>query len=104
MGLDYWEKPSSACLSSRIPYGVEITAGRLRRIEAFEDALKDIGLKQLRVRFHDQVARIEVAEQEMKAAFEQRTAIVQAGKAAGFTFIALDLAGYRSGSLNAILK
>ncbi len=104
MELDYWDRPSSACLSSRIPYGVEINADRLRRIEAFEDALRDLGLKQLRVRFHDQVARIEVAEEEMKTAFERRTAIVQAGKAAGFTFIALDLAGYRSGSLNALLK
>lgn len=104
MDLDYWEKPSSACLSSRIPYGVEITVDRLRRIESFENALRDLGFKQLRVRFHDQVARIEVAEPEMKTAFEQRTAIVQAGKAAGFTFIALDLTGYRSGSLNALLK
>lgn len=104
MNLDYWDKPSSACLSSRIPYGVGITADRLRRIGAFEDALRHFGFKQLRVRFHDQVARIEVAEQEMKTALEKRTAIVQAGKAAGFTFIALDLAGYRSGSLNALLK
>jgi uncharacterized protein len=104
MDLDYWNKPSSACLSSRIPYGVEINADRLRRIEAFEDALRDLGLKQLRVRFHDQVARIEIAEREMKTAFELRAAIVQAGKAAGFTFVALDLAGYRSGSLNVLLK
>jgi uncharacterized protein len=104
MGLDYWDKPSSACLSSRIPYGVEITADRLQSVEAFEDALRDLGLKQLRVRFHDQVARIEVAEEQMKSAFEQRAAILRAGKAAGFTFIALDLAGYRSGSLNALLK
>jgi hypothetical protein len=104
MNLDFWNKPSAACLSSRIPYGHAITPEKLRRIETFEEALRTLGLKQVRVRFHDDIARIEVAKEEMAKAFEVREAIVSAGKAAGFTFIALDLAGYRSGSLNELLS
>lgn len=104
MDLDFWDKPASACLSSRIPYGIEITQERLKRVERFEDALKKLGFRQLRVRFHEQVARIEVAETEMNAVLEQRIAINQAGREAGFTFVTLDLAGYRTGSLNQMVK
>jgi pyridinium-3,5-biscarboxylic acid mononucleotide sulfurtransferase len=104
MNLEFWDKPSSACLSSRIPYGHAITPEKLQRIETLEETLRTLGLKQVRVRFHDEIARIEVAKEEMNKAFEIREAIVDAGKAAGFTFIALDLAGYRSGSLNELLS
>jgi len=104
LGLDVWDKPASACLSSRIPYGTAVTPERLSRIGTLEAALKALGLRQVRVRFHDQVARIEVAQDELARAFELRDAIVRAGKAAGFTFVTLDLAGYRTGSLNALLR
>jgi uncharacterized protein len=104
MGLDFWDKPASACLASRIPYGADVTAERLGRVERFEAALRGRGLKQVRVRFHHEVARIEVAAEEMEAAFAQREAIVKDGLADGFAFVALDLAGYRTGSLNALLR
>lgn len=104
VGLDVWDKPASACLSSRIPYGTSVTLERLGRIAALEDALKRLGLRQVRVRFHDAVARIEVDRAELARAFELRDAIVLAGKAAGFTFVTLDLAGYRMGSLNELLR
>lgn len=103
LGLRVWDKPASACLASRIPYGTEVDRERLARVEALEDALRALGLRQLRVRFHGEVARVEVAEDELEAAFRARDAIVAAGREAGFTFVALDLAGYRSGSLNALL-
>ncbi len=103
LGLDVWDKPASACLSSRIPYGTEVTAERLERIGQLEAALKDLGLRQVRVRYHDALARIEVEKSELVRAFELRDAILAAGRAAGFTFVALDLAGYRTGSLNALL-
>jgi len=104
VGLDVWDKPAAACLSSRIPYGTAVTPERLKQIERLEDALHDLGLRQVRVRYHQDLARIEVAKQELEAAFAQREAIVKAGKAAGFTFVSLDLAGYRTGSLNAALR
>jgi uncharacterized protein len=100
LGLDFWDKPAAACLSSRIPYGTSVTAERLQQIERLEDALHALGLRQVRVRYHDQLARIEVAKPELERAFAEREAIDAAGKAAGFTFVALDLAGYRQGSLN----
>lgn len=103
MGLDFHDKPASACLASRIPYGTSITIERLSRIERFEAALRKLGLRQIRVRFHNEVARVEVSQDEMESAFAEREAIVREGLAAGFTFIALDLAGYRTGSLNQLL-
>jgi uncharacterized protein len=104
LGFDFWDKPAAACLSSRIPYGTSVTEERLKQIEQLEDALHALGLRQLRVRYHDQLARVEVAEDEIDRAFAQRKAITRAGKDAGFTFVALDLAGYRSGSLNQLLR
>lgn len=104
LGLGFWDKPAAACLSSRIPYGTAVTPERLKQIERLEDALHDLGLRQVRVRYHQDLARIEVAKQELEAAFAQREAIVKAGKAAGFTYVSLDLAGYRTGSLNAALR
>jgi uncharacterized protein len=104
LGLSFWDKPAAACLSSRIPYGTAVTPRRLSQIEQLEDALHALGLRQLRVRYHDALARIEVAQDELAAAFAAREQIVQAGKAAGFTYVSLDLAGYRTGSLNAMLR
>lgn len=103
LGLEFWDKPAAACLSSRIPYGTAVTPARLRQIEQLEEALHALGLRQVRVRYHDQLARIEVAKAELERAFAARDAIDAAGKAAGFTFVALDLAGYRQGSLNQLL-
>jgi uncharacterized protein len=104
LGLGFWDKPAAACLSSRIPYGTAVTPERLSQIERLEDALHALGLRQVRVRYHHEVARLEVAKNELEAAFAQRDAIVKAGKAAGFTYVSLDLAGYRSGSLNDLLR
>ena len=104
IGLDVWDKPASACLSSRIPYGVEVTRERLSQIGGLEGALKRLGLRQVRVRYHGEVARIEVAEEELARAFAARDEIVREGKRAGFVFVTLDLAGYRTGSLNALLR
>jgi uncharacterized protein len=104
LGLSFWDKPAAACLSSRIPYGTEVTPERLAQVEQLEDALKALGLRQVRVRYHDSLARIEVARQELDRAFEARDRIVAAGREAGFTFVTLDLAGYKSGSLNQLLK
>lgn len=103
-GLDFWDKPAAACLSSRIPYGTSVTPERLAQIEQLEDALHALGLRQVRVRYHDALARVEVGASELPAAFEQREAIVRAGRAAGFTFVTLDLAGYKTGSLNQLLR
>lgn len=100
MALDFWDKPAAACLSSRIPYGTAVTTERLSQIERLEDALHDLGLRQVRVRHHERLARIEVAQDELTAAFAVRDAIVAAGKRVGFTYVTLDLAGYRTGSLN----
>jgi uncharacterized protein len=103
LGLDFWDKPAAACLSSRIPYGTAVTPERLGQIERLEDALHALGLRQLRVRYHGELARIEVGENELERAFAVRDAISRAGKTAGFTFVTLDLVGYRMGSLNQLL-
>jgi uncharacterized protein len=100
LGLRTWNKPQLACLSSRFPYGTAITPERLRRVDAFEQGLKELGFSQLRVRFHDSIARVELLRAEMDLAVERRDAIVALGKRLGFTYVALDLAGFRSGSLN----
>lgn len=104
LGLSFWDKPAAACLSSRIPYGTSVTPERLGQVEQLEDALHALGLRQVRVRFHDELARIEVGESELERAFAARAEITRAGKAAGFTFVTLDLAGYRTGSLNQLLR
>jgi pyridinium-3,5-biscarboxylic acid mononucleotide sulfurtransferase len=104
LGFSFWDKPAAACLSSRIPYGTSVTTERLSQIEKLEDALHALGLKQVRVRYHDALARIEVARDEMPSAFAKHDAIVAAGRAAGFTYVTLDLAGYRMGSHNERLR
>jgi uncharacterized protein len=104
LDLDFWDKPAAACLSSRIPYGTAVTPERLQRVEQLEDALHALGLRKVRVRYHDELARIEVGQDELERAFAAREAITRAGKAAGFTFVTLDLAGYKTGSLNQLLR
>jgi uncharacterized protein len=102
LGLRTWNKPQLACLSSRFPYGVEITADRLRQVDQFEDGLRKLGFTQLRVRFHDTIARVEFLSAELEDACrpDKRQAIVALGRALGFSYVAVDLAGFRSGSLN----
>ena len=103
--LDVWDKPAAACLSSRIPYGTSVTPERLSRIGGFEAELRALGLRQVRVRFHDAIARIEVALDELPRLLEPgvRDAVVEAGKRYGFRYVTLDLAGYRQGSHNEVL-
>ncbi|HEU0036903.1 MAG TPA: ATP-dependent sacrificial sulfur transferase LarE [Kofleriaceae bacterium] len=103
LGLRTWDKPQLACLSSRFPYGTQITPERLRRVDAFEDGLRALGFRQLRVRFHDTIARLEIEESELARVVEVRRDIVALGKQLGFSYVALDLAGFRSGSLNEVL-
>jgi pyridinium-3,5-biscarboxylic acid mononucleotide sulfurtransferase len=105
VGLDVWDKPAAACLSSRIPYGTSVTRERLAQIGGFEAALRELGLRQVRVRWHDRIARIEIdlAELEKLLAPGVREAVVEAGKRHGFGYVTLDLAGYRMGSHNEVL-
>lgn len=100
LGVSTWDKPQLACLSSRFPYGTAITPERLAQVDRFEEALHDLGFRQLRVRWHEGMARLELEEAELPRALELRQAIVAAGKAAGFRYVTLDLVGFRSGSLN----
>jgi len=105
VGLPIWDKPAAACLSSRIPYGTSVTRERLAQIGGLEAALKGLGFRQVRVRWHDDIARIELSVAELGRAAEPgvREAIVEAGKRHGFRYITLDLAGYRVGSHNEVL-
>jgi uncharacterized protein len=101
-GLPTWDRPASACLASRLPYGTEVTPERLALVERGEAALRELGFHQFRVRLHDKLARVEIAPEEMTRAMspEMAAAISARLKAAGFTYVALDLEGYRQGSLN----
>jgi pyridinium-3,5-biscarboxylic acid mononucleotide sulfurtransferase len=101
-GLPTWDRPASACLASRLPYGTEVTPERLALVERGEAALRDLGFRQFRVRLHEKLARVEIAPEEMPRAMsaEMAARIAAALKAAGFTYVALDLEGYRQGSLN----
>lgn len=99
-GLPVWDEPASACLSSRIPYGSEVTGEKLRRIEAAEDAVRAMGFRVVRVRHHGDEARIEVGADELTRATEMVAALDRAVRAAGFTRVVLDPRGYRQGSLN----
>jgi pyridinium-3,5-biscarboxylic acid mononucleotide sulfurtransferase len=105
LGLPTWDKPQLACLSSRFPYGTKITPERLHQVDAFEDGLRALGFRQLRVRFHDTIARLEIDGADLARVVEPgvREQIVMLGKQLGFTYVALDLAGFRSGSLNEVL-
>jgi len=105
-GLPTWDRPASACLSSRLPYGTEVTAERLQLVEDGEAILRELGFRQFRVRLHDKLARIEIAQEELPKAMtpEMGARIAARFKEAGFLYISLDLEGYRQGSLNAALK
>lgn len=106
MGLDTWNKPSFACLASRVPYGERITAEKLSAIEAAEQYLINLGFKQMRVRHHGNIARIELLPQEMPKIFENGLSdkISDKFKELGFTYVTLDLKGYTTGSMNAVLS
>jgi len=103
LGLRTWDKPAAACLASRLPYGTPVTLGRLAAVETAEAALRALGFGQLRVRHHGEAARIEVEPDVLGAVVARRDEVVRAVRGAGFTFVALDLEGFRSGSLNRVL-
>lgn len=100
MKLPTWDKPAFACLASRIPYGETITRSKLDRVEQAEAALRELGLRVLRVRSHDNLARVELAQEEIERGFALRDQIVARLRTCGFTYVTLDLQGYRSGSMN----
>ena len=104
-GMRIWDKPASACLSSRIEYGRPVTREALASIEQGEDALHALGFRQVRVRHHGQIVRIEIAREELARALETAMAaqFTRIFKALGFTYVTLDLEGFRSGSMNAVL-
>jgi pyridinium-3,5-biscarboxylic acid mononucleotide sulfurtransferase len=104
-GLPTWDRPASACLASRLPYGTQVTPERLTLVERGEAALRALGFRQFRVRLHDKLARVEIAPEEMPRALspEMAATIAQNLKSAGFAYVALDLEGYRQGSLNETL-
>jgi TIGR00268 family protein len=104
-GLPTWDQPASACLSSRIPYGSEVTVAKLRMIDQGEEVLRASGFRQSRVRHHGNVARIEIAREEMVKAFDLDLfdKLSREFKKIGFQYVALDVDGYRTGALNEIL-
>jgi uncharacterized protein len=105
-GLPSWDRPASACLASRLPYGTEVTPERLSLIERGEASLRALGFRQFRLRLHDKLARVEVAVEELPRALQpdMAAAIAKALKTEGFAYVTLDLEGYRQGSLNETLK
>ena len=106
LGLSAWDRPAMACLASRFPYGTRITPERLAMVDRAEKALRDEGFSQVRVRYHGHTARIEVPPQEIPRFSDEslRNRVFEAIKQAGFTYVALDLKGYRTGSMNESLK
>jgi pyridinium-3,5-biscarboxylic acid mononucleotide sulfurtransferase len=104
-GLRIWDKPASACLSSRIEYGRPVTREALSAVEQGEDALRQLGFHQLRVRHHGEIVRIEIAREELSRAMtlEMAAEFTRIFKALGFSYVTLDLEGFRSGSMNALL-
>lgn len=104
LGLPNWNKPSFACLSSRVPHGTEISAEVLRQVEHAEASLKRLGFAQVRVRHHGDVARIEVEPHDIPRLVELGPEVVEGVRAAGYTFVAVDLEGYATGSLNRAWK
>jgi uncharacterized protein len=104
-GLPTWDRPASACLSSRIPYGTPVTIENVKTVETGEEQIKALGFRQFRVRFHGEVVRIEIAREEMARALslEMAQRFTSIFKALGFNYVTLDLEGYRQGSLNEVL-
>ena len=103
LGLSFAEKPSAACLASRVPYGERLTSDLLAMIEEAEEVLRSLGFRQGRVRVHGRLARIEVPAAELARALEAAPLLVPALKAAGFAYVTLDLEGYRSGAMDEVL-
>jgi uncharacterized protein len=105
-GLPTWDRPASACLSSRIPYGTAVTPENVKTVESGEEAIKALGFRQFRVRFHGETVRIEVAPEELEQALtlEMARRFTEIFKALGFHYVTLDLEGYRQGSLNEVLR
>ena len=105
-GLPTWDRPASACLSSRIPYGTPVTIQNVKTVETGEEEIKALGFRQFRVRFHGEVVRIEIAREEMEKALtmEMAASFTVIFKALGFKYVSLDLEGYRQGSLNEVLN
>jgi len=106
LGLPTWDKPSFACLSSRFQYGDRITPEKLRQVDAAEAFVRSLGFRQFRVRHHDRLARIEVAHDEVARLWDagRREAIVKRLRELGYVYVAVDLAGFQSGSANLLLK
>jgi uncharacterized protein len=104
-GLPTWDRPASACLSSRIPYGTPVTIQNVKTVEAGEEQIKAMGFRQFRVRFHGEIVRLEIAPDEMEKALNPEAArrFTVIFKALGFKYVTLDLEGYRQGSLNEVL-
>ncbi len=102
-GLRTWDKPAAACLASRLPYGTPVTVGRLQRVARAESALRRLGFRQLRVRHYGDLARLELEPAELPRAVAERRQVVEAVRSAGYTYVTLDLEGFRSGNLNAAL-
>ncbi len=100
LGLPTWDKPQMACLASRLPYGTEVTPERLLQVERAEAALRDLGLRNFRVRWHGDIGRVEVSAEEMDTAYARRADVASAVKLAGFKLVALDLEPFRTGRLN----
>ena len=103
-GLPIWQKPSAACLSSRIPYGDEITLEKLKMVEEAEAFLSHQGFSQFRVRLHGPVARIEVLQEDLPKILPIQKDVVKVLRSIGFAYVTLDLEGYRSGSMDEVLK
>lgn len=105
-GLPTWDRPASACLSSRVPYGTPVTIETVKTVEKGEEAIKALGFRQFRVRFHGELVRIEVAREELEKALtlEMAQAFAAIFKPLGFHYVTLDLEGYRQGSMNEVLK
>ena len=104
LNLTNWDKPANACLSSRIPYGSNVTPEKLAQVEKAELILKTFGFVGCRVRHHDTIARLELSPDQFPKALELHTSLTEAIKPLGFLYVTLDLAGYQSGSLNKVLK
>jgi pyridinium-3,5-biscarboxylic acid mononucleotide sulfurtransferase len=104
--LSTWDRPASACLSSRIPYGTAVTVENVKTVEVGEERIKALGFRQFRVRFHGELVRLEIAPDELPRALspEMARAFVEIFKPLGFHFVTIDLEGYRQGSLNSVLK
>jgi uncharacterized protein len=103
LGLRTWDKPAAACLASRVPYGTPVTLGTLTTVARAESGLRALGFRQLRVRHYGDLARIELDADEMPLALARRSEVVDIVRRAGYSYVTLDLEGFRSGNLNAAL-